>query len=90
MGISLNNSNHGYFRIKGSMLEFVGNSCQEQTCGGRKCTVHYTTASSTRRRAKAWYTGDCCNMGICCLCVPQLQPQLEDDKYNRAAREALK
>lgn len=26
----------------------------------------------------------------CCLCVPQLQPQLEDDKYNRAAREALK
>ena len=69
------------------MLEFVGNSCQEQPCGARKCPARYTTTSSTRCSTKAQYISDCCNVGSL-LCVPQLQAQLEDARYNTAARGA--
>lgn len=90
MRISLNNSNRGYFKIKGSVLEFVGIAVRNRPVEVEN--VLYTTLQPAARGAELKHGTlvTAATWAHCCLCVPQLQPQLEDAKYNRAAREALK
>lgn len=84
--MSLNDSKHGYSRIKESMLEFVWNSHQEQFCGARKCPVLYTTASSISHRAKASET--VVMWAHCSLCSSTPAPAGECQVQQRCQSES--